>query len=295
MRWLFGIVLFMCAVVACDSHNEGAPTEATGVPGVKDTFVMMEMVRYNMQQQPFMRSLYKYNKAGNLTKEVMWDSSGLGVRIQHRTVEYKDGKPAIVRLKDPEGNQIYQINYSYNPEGKMTEEVYKDDAGTTRKIQEYDDRGNPTEVITIDQTGTEQRSVYTYNVANELDTAISYLPDGRRQQMNVYRYKADTLMTDCLFIDEQDSVYLHWTYSYNEDGKLESEYEKSANGTQFVIKRYFFNDEGLKVREEGYKGRMYTTHFMYDSSGNLREQRLVDNSGIIRSRSFFAPLSDQHK
>lgn len=295
MRWIIAIVSLLGVTLACNSSSDHTAADASAIPGVKDTFVMAEMVRYNMQQQPFMRSIYKYNKDGDLTKEVMWDSSGIGVRIQHRTVEYQDGKPSIVRLKDPEGNQVYQINYTYNDQGKMTEEVYRDDAGSTRKIQQYDDRGNPVEVITIDQSGTEQRSVYTYNAANKMDTAISYLPNGQRQQMNVYRFKDDTLMTDCLFIDENDSVYLHWTYSYNQDGKLESEYEKAANGTQFVIKRYFFNEEGLKIREEGYKGRMYTTHFMYDAEGNLREQRVVDNSGIIRSRAFYAPLSDQHK
>lgn len=292
MRVILGLLLIVVSFAACSSSDQPTKTERN-TDGWKDTTVLKELVRYNMSQAPFMRSLYKYNKEGQLIKEVMWDSSGLGVRIQNRFITYENDKPITVRLKDPQGKQIYQIDYTYNEDGNMIEEVYTDDAGTSRKIQRYDERGNPIEVISIDQTGAERRQVFTYNAANEVDTAISYLPDGTRQQMNIYQYKNDTLMTDCLFIDENDSVYLHWTYSYNDQGKLESEYEKAANGTQFVIKRYFFNDKGQKIREEGYKGRMYTTHYMYDAAGNLAEQRTVDNSGIIRSRRFYGPPNDQ--
>lgn len=292
MQWYIGVFIALFIQVACQPtpDKQANPTD-TGL--VKDTVVITETIRYNMQQQPFMRSLFKYNDDGQLIKEVMWDSSGMGVRIQHRTIEYLEGKPSIVRLKDPEGNQLYQINYSYNEAGKLIQEAYIDDAGSTTKRQVYDDRGNAIAVITTDQSGREQRSVYTYNSANKMDTAISYLPDGRRQQMNIYRYKNDTLMTDCLFIDESDSIYLHWTYSYNAAGQLESEYEMGANGTQFVIKRYFFNDDGQKIREESYKGRMYTLQYIYSKAGDLQEQRMVDNSGVIRSKTLYAPLTDQ--
>ncbi len=292
MRAILGLLLIVLSFAACTSSDQ-SPNTDRNADGWKDTTVLKEMVRYNMYQAPFMRSIYQYNKNGQVVKEVIWDSSGMGVRIQNRFIEYEDGKAVKVRLKDPQGNQVYEIDYTYNEDGNLVEEVYTDDAGTNRKIQHYDDRGNPVEVINIDATGAERRSVYTYNAANKVDTAISYLPDGSRQQMNIYKYKNDTLMTDCLFVDENDSVYLHWTYSYNDQGKLESEYEKAANGTQFVIKRYFFNDQGRKIREEGYKGRMYTTHYMYDASGNLAEQRTVDNSGIIRSRRFYGPPNDQ--
>lgn len=289
-NFVVAVVLAIIFITACNSA-ESAEKQGNA-DGIKDTVVLTEQVRYNMSGQPFMRSLFKYNEEGLLVKEVMWDSSSMGVRIRNRYIKYQEDKPVVVTMKDPQGNEIYTINYSYNDAGLLTKEIYKDDAGTTVKVQEYNSKNQPVKKIITDQAGNKTVATYTYNAAGKIDTATQYLPDGSIQQRNVYLYKDDTLMTDCLFLNGEDSVYLHWTYSYTPDGQLESEYEMAPNGTQYVIKRYFYNDAGQKVREESYKGRMYTMQYFYRPDSTLGEVRMVDNAGAIRSISYYKPLKE---
>lgn len=98
----------------------------------------------------FYRSDYKYNKEGNVIKEILYFTGEKDPRV---IIEYKYDKKknAVIKKTEKYGNsKCILYTYTYNHQGNIAKEIIKEKGEQTKTISyEYDEQGN---IISLTQT-----------------------------------------------------------------------------------------------------------------------------------------------
>lgn len=274
----------MLVAIGLQACGTGAEKPASGLTAPRIT----ELIRYNMAEQPFMKSTYQYDEEGRMVREVMWDSSALGVRLQRKDILFEDTLATAAEFRGSNNELVYQVAYQYDDDQRLLSETYSDTSPYLIRTLTY----LPDTRLAIKETYEERDfgtrySEYSYNEDGKLTSAASYGHDGSRQQKNLYYYR-DTFLIKTEFLDGNDSVTMTWTYSYDENGRLKDELELDpATGTEYVIKRTYYDEAGNKIRLESNRYRIFTIRYFYNNEGRLKEEVTIDQYGRITQRRLY--------
>lgn len=274
----------MLVAIGLQACGTGAEKPASGLTAPRIT----ELIRYNMAEQPFMKSTYQYDEEGRMVREVMWDSSALGVRLQRKDILFEDTLATAAEFRGSNNELVYQVAYQYDDDQRLLSETYSDTSPYLIRTLTY----LPDTRLAIKETYEERDfgtrySEYSYNEDGKLTSAASYGHDGSRQQKNLYYYR-DTFLIKTEFLDGNDSVTMTWTYSYDENGRQKDELELDpATGTEYVIKRTYYDEAGNKIRLESNRYRIFTIRYFYNNEGRLKEEVTIDQYGRITQRRLY--------
>jgi hypothetical protein len=246
---------------------------------------LKQMIRYNQVGKPFIKINYEYNDSGQLAKEIRWDSSGAGVFTKEKSYQYNDTLLMMTEFMGPAGLES-TTKYYYDDQNRRVREEEMDTDIYFYKEYEYDDNDHIVKEKTFDMNFGITTVTYHYNDKGLLDTSASYSASNEMLRKNVWIYE-DTLLTELLFLDPNDSITHHWIYRYGKNGKVMTESEIMSDGSEHYLRRYAYNDDNKLSVEESTKYRFYTRNLFYDENGKLTEERQFDKLGNITAQLFY--------
>jgi hypothetical protein len=246
---------------------------------------LKQMIRYNQLEKPFIKIDYEYNDRSLLIRETRWDSSGAGVFTKEKTYEYEDTMLVKAEFTGPGGLESV-TKYYYDDQNRRIREEEMDTDIYFYKEYEYDDNDHIVKEKTFDINFGITTVTYHYNEKGLLDTSASYGPTNELLRKNVWIYE-DTLLTELLFLDPNDSITHHWKYQYAPNGKIMTESELMPDGSEHYLRRYAYDENDNLTVEESTKYRFYTRNLFYDDNGKLAEERQFDKLGNITAQLFY--------
>lgn len=229
----------------------------------------------------------RYNAAGNKVEEQTFNST--------------------------DGTVLSRINYRYDPDGNIVEEVKTKGNEKTKLVYRYDSTGNKKEIVSYRQDGTvDRKSVFIYDDNNNQIESRGYLSDGRQFSKDSFAYDSIGNMI------EQKNSLTRFTYFYNSDGsmvemikskrdfnildslvykvsdRLLFTYDNVGNMASLAVYKsdsslkarstYQYDSKGNVIQEADYSadGRVdYTVSYKYD-----KRQNVIEESGIEKGRPF---------
>ncbi len=191
-----------------------------------------------------------------------------------------------------EEDEFYFRVYSYDAEGNLTTEEYKDLKGRHRSVDTYDANGNRTEHISYRWNPNNSlegwRSVDTYDANGNLTERLSYrlvsgLNDWQISQRYVYTYDANGNQTEYIY-SYWDSDLNDWVISW----RYVDTYDACGNLTERLHSSW---DSGINDWKRGTR-HIYT----FDANGNLTERLFYnwdsESNGWINDSKFVAYWSE---
>ena len=195
-----------------------------------------------------------------------------------------DGRINESESHNPDGS-ISRFSYAYDPVGRMQEARFGMDGDPTSKnIYLYDERGQPTRVVSVDRYGTERESeAYSYGQDGK-KTRVCFSP---KQEPNAGLVGIDVTglshsdTDELLLRDDDDRLLSRVTFTRDSTGRLisaqmhlgeqapfpdiEKELEKATPEAREAAAAAF-------VKVFGPKNIMSSTTFTYDEKGLLQER-----------------------
>jgi hypothetical protein len=254
---------------------------------------------FSMYEWKYNYSFGKPEKKGIEISSVRYNSNGN--KIEETTYNQNDG------------TIFSKINYRYDQDGNLIEEVTTKGDAKTKTIYRYDSTGNKKEMVSYKQDGTvDRKGIYLYDGNNNIIESLGYLSDGRLFSKELYAYDSSGN------VSEQKNSVSRFTYAYDDDGNmiemikygrdfnnldsaeynitdriafvydsfenLTSEYVYKPDSSIKAKSTFEYDGKGNVVTEIDYSsdGRIdYSATYKYDRRGNV-----VEESGIERDRPF---------
>lgn len=256
---------------------------------------------------------YEYNEAGEIKKEVVYNSE--------EKVTYWDEK-------NEKGNQIKFIYYdedngyhhkeyeydefeneiryvSYNEDGSIQYESLKEYNNKNQKVSEhetimgtdggnyvydyayeYNDAGQLIKEIHYEEYGESNWIAYEYNENGDVIKVTSYCieyisyDNGPYQKNNefanwitLYEYDDRGRVITEINQDGEGNVKSRVETQYNNRGDILSEIRTGSDGEIEFENRYEYDEDGNKIKDYFYSKNIHEQTVMYDSEGNILEYK----------------------
>lgn len=204
----------------------------------KDT-LMVEKIQYNVQDIPFDKVTYEYDKKGNLIKE--------NIFLREETIQFvtsyrydEKNRKIEETSHDGKGNFIYRTNFEFNGDKLASVETIDSDEKTLVKIDKYtyDNNGNRVKEYSF-RTADKLETVedYTYNENNKR-TSWVLTQNNELKAKITFSYDEKGNLTESITSDSKDNQLEAVSYAY--------EYDTKGNWVKKTVRR---NDAPFVVVE----------------------------------------------
>ena len=269
MKRIIIIFISLLAIIGCvgqESHNETDLQKG----GLKGNIKSIESTKYTayekfgqVQKDEFIgRSIFSYNKKGNLTEGNDYDINGELLFKGEDTYDERGNKLEQV-MYNSYGKLLHKVTYKYDDKGNRTEEKDYDSNGklTIRVTYAHNEMGNKTEENVFPSDNKPYQIKYKYN-------------DKGEQIEQVENSKIEDI-----------DIEVKLTTKYDSKGNKVEE-ENFFNDKLTSKKLYKYDQKGNKIEESfiGFSTEpSKKTLYSYDNKNNLTELNDFDaNNNLIK-------------
>lgn len=161
----------------------------------------------------------------------------------------------------------YNYTYEFNDEGNPVEVLcYSDGKLNSRHVYDYDEDGNLIQETDFDEDGQEQFR-YVYDERGFLIEEVTLL-DGKEQFHYTNNYDKNGNISETISDEDYRTVY-----DYDKDGKLIGAITYDPLGEERSRQSYDYDENGNLIKKSIYWGddERYRTVYKYDENGNQIE------------------------
>lgn len=210
-------------------------------------------------------------------------------------------------------NNDFNFEPTFGNETSVSEEIYHqtgkfayDEFGAFSWTQYgYDDQGN---VIyeRINYDGYDDYTEIYYNENGQQTSYMTYDGSGNVTTGMVYEYNENgDMSSEKWYPESETSMYVEYTYDYDDIGKKTIQYEKTVDQTEPSVKaEYNYHGDGYLEREIiYYNGGQYYEEHTYDADGHVLSVLSYDSGaqqgytyyeydeyGNVTAQRFFSPM-----
>ena len=206
-----------------------------------------------------------FDRNGNVKECRVYDRDGGLLRTQAVTETDSKGRKTVQVLKDGDGTELANVEYTYDRRGNLTGCV---------------STGTPENCFSCE---------YGYDENDRKVYSISYEADGKTiTAYEDYQYDADgnLIMTDGKFY--YDSYMEEYTYEYRYDAKGKLISETLLSGSEITEKSEYVYDDGdrlLRVETDSRFDRDRKEEYRYDEKGNVSSAVRTSEDGETTGRT----------
>ena len=298
--------LMCCIVSASAQQTKNEPKE---MQSLKDRIQQVE--RLNCNENQFtqkldsvtgeeVRFLYEYDSRLNCTKEMRYYPSSSSWYLDESFESTYDEFNRLTSLTHQQLSSIYRIEYTYNEQGLIKEEIYSHPSGNVweqynKGTYEYDEAGNVILFVVFNYNdGWEEYSKLAYEYENGLLQNEMYYEftegDWQPRYNTEYSYNAQNLCSQIVSSMWEGEWYytakteyeyneqglcidmVHYGHLYSDDWVGESRYTfeyDSAGRCLSVISYYHYIDSQELIYD-------YKFEYIYDANGNCMAYNTYD-------------------
>lgn len=262
---------------------------------------------YNEEGILDFRDEMEYDAAGNGVKTTRYDKDGEIISVTEREYDGSNHLLAEVSTYTDDGFEE-RTEYNYNSDGNCISEKYSY-GGTTE--HEYDANGNEIKNIYYDENGEgkvqfeaeydaegneTKRIDYEYDMDGGITTteAVSAYDDagnlverkssgGWDEFWQRYEYDAKGNNTKITELDQEGNVLSETSYEYNEEGE-QTKYV-TIDGASTVIQSAEYDAQGFLLSRT-VDGTELSVTEEHDEAGNLTRRAFSDSTGVVEEYTF---------
>lgn len=222
------------------------------------------------------------DSAGNLTSRISYE---LGKRRTVQTYEYnKNGDRTGWTHYDKEANESTKGKNTYDGEGRLLEEICKDQFGGQRwKVAyEYDESGNLTAKRSYNSNGDETEHIgYAYDGSGNCTEAVSYAADGSVRHRTVHTYDEGGRLLRRVDYREDGSFNDGYAYTYDESGRLMKVEHLTDEHTVSSRTETVYAEDGSRTESTYGAEQVLLYVYEYDADGKLLTRSVCDGDGRV--------------
>ena len=239
-----------------------------------------------VEEEPVLASVSQYDEQSRLTEEIKYDLEGEIEERHHykydnagRIVEYKMEMPVeeveeSTRTTRNEKGFAVCIQKFYGQDGGEKKEITYNPMEEVESVSYYDEEG----VL-------EQKEVFSYDDKKHLLKREVYDGNNALEKMTTFTYGENEQPLEQIEYDGKKNLLNKVAFKYDNHGDEIKILQTNDNGENTTQINTTYDDLHRPVlrKSSGFYTRI--TNFAYDEKGNLTEESLSDENGMIITRS----------
>ncbi len=239
-----------------------------------------------VEDEPVLSSVTNYDEQGRIEEEIKFDADGEIEERHHYTYD-TNGKVIEYKMEMPLDEVEESTRTTRNEKGfaLTVQKFYGDDAGEKRTYT-YNHLEEVESIAEFDEEGIlQQKEFFTYDDKKRLLKRELHDADNKPLKATTFSYGENDQPLEQMEYDNKNNLLSKVVFTYDDNGneiKIIQTNEKGEKTAQ-VITQYDDFHRPVHRKSSGFYTRITT--YAYDEKGNLTEESLSDENGMVITRS----------
>ena len=239
-----------------------------------------------VEDEPTLASVSQYDEQNRLVEEIKYDQDG-EIEERHRYQYDNNGRVVEYKMEMPLDGVEESTRTSRNEKSLATciQKFYGDDGGEKREFT-YNDLEEVESVSHYDEEGVlEQKEVFTYDDKNRMVKRESFDGSNQLTKSTTFVYGENEQPLEQLEYDGNNNLLSKIAFTFDEHGDEIKVLQTNDKGEKTTVITTHYDDLHRPVlrKSSGFYTRI--TNYAYDEKGNLTEESLSDENGMVITRS----------
>ena len=240
-----------------------------------------------IENEPVLASVTQYDEKGRIVEEVKYDADS-EIEERHHYQYDNNNKVIEYKMEMPMDQVEETIRTKRNEKGQalFVQKFYGEDASEKKKYA-YSDDGEVQSFLSYDEEGVpESREVYQYDEKKRLIKREVFEPDALTRQTHFTYNEKDEPLEQSEH-DSKNNLLNKVVFTYDDHGNQIKVLQLNDKGAKTSIVTTTYDDlhRPIERKSSGFYTRI--TYYGYDNKGNLTEETLSDENGMIITRSLY--------
>ncbi len=239
-----------------------------------------------VEDEPVLASITQYDEQGRVVEEVKYDLDG-EVEEHHHYKYDNAGRVIEYKMEMPSDEVEESTRTTRNEKGFATciQKFYGEDGGEKREFS-YNHLDEIASILHFDEEGVlEQKEVFSYDDKKRLQKREVYSGNDKLEKSTVFNYGENEQLLEQIEYDDKNNLLSKVVFTYDEHGDEIKTLQTNSKGekTNQIITQYDYLHRPVIRKSSGFYTRI--TNYAYDEKGNLTEESLSDENGMVITRS----------
>lgn len=240
----------------------------------------------DVEDEPVLSSITQYDEQAHLVEEVKYDSDG-EIEERHHYKYDNAGRVVEYKMEMPVDEVEESTRTTRNEKGFATsiQKFYGEDGGEKREFT-YNCLEEVESVSHYDEEGMlEQKEVFSYDEKKRLMKREVYDGNNLFTKITTFFYGENDLPVEQIEYDGKNNLLNKIVFTHDDHGNEIKVLQTNDKGekTTVIITQYDDLHRPVHRKSSGFYTRI--TQYAYDEKGNLTEESLSDENGMVITRS----------
>ncbi len=240
----------------------------------------------DVEDEPVLSSVTQYDEQGHLFEEIKYNSDG-EIEERHHYKYDNAGRVVEYKMEMPLDEVEESTRTTRNEKGFATciQKFYGDDGGEKRDFI-YNNLDEVESISHYDEEGVlEQKEVLSYDDKKRLVKREVYDENNSLNKVTTFLYGDNDQPVEQNEFDSKNNLLSKVAFTYDDHGNEIKVLQTNEKGekTTVIITQYDDLHRPVHRKSSGFYTRI--TQYAYDEKGNLTEESLSDENGMIITRS----------